>query len=178
MKKKYLLVLLIACFVIVIDQVTKIYIHTKFQLGESIVVIKDFFNFTYVRNYGAAFGFLAESHPTFREIFFLSMPPIAIIIIGMILRTVKDNDFLQISGLALICGGALGNYIDRLNYRYVIDFLDFHLYNKYSYPAFNIADSAIVCGVGILILVMILEKKKEQQSQASTSTGTEVEQRT
>lgn len=178
MKKKYLLVLLIACFVIVIDQVTKIYIHTKFQLGESIVVIKDFFNFTYVRNYGAAFGFLAESHPTFREIFFLSMPPIAIIIIGMILRTVKDNDFLQISGLALICGGALGNYIDRLNYRYVIDFLDFHLYNKYSYPAFNIADSAIVCGVGILILVMILEKKKEQHSQASTSTGTQVEQRT
>lgn len=161
MKKKYLLVFIISCLVIVFDQITKIYIHTKFQLGESVVIIKNFFNFTYVRNYGAAFGFLAESHPTFREIFFLSMPPIAIIIIVMILRTVRDNDFLQISGLALICGGALGNYIDRLNYRYVIDFLDFHFYNKYSYPAFNIADSAIVCGVGILILVMILEKRQE-----------------
>lgn len=164
MKKKYILVLLIACIVIVLDQVTKIYIHTKFQLGESTVIIKDFFNFTYVRNYGAAFGFLAESHPTFREIFFLSMPPIAIIIIGMILRTVKENDFLQITALSLICGGALGNYIDRINYRYVIDFIDFHLYNKYSYPAFNIADSAIVCGVGILVLVMILEKKRESQT--------------
>ena len=161
MKKKYILLLLISCLVIVLDQVTKIYIHTKFQLGESIVVVKNFFNFTYVRNYGAAFGFLADSHPTFREIFFLSMPPIAIIIILMILRTVKENDFLQISALSLICGGALGNYIDRINYRYVIDFLDFHLYNKYSYPAFNIADSAIVGGVGILILVMLLEKKKE-----------------
>ncbi|MCK6597008.1 MAG: signal peptidase II [Bdellovibrionaceae bacterium] len=161
MKKKYILLLLISCLVIVLDQVTKIYIHTKFQLGESIVIVKNFFNFTYVRNYGAAFGFLADSHPTFREIFFLSMPPIAIVIILMILRTVKDNDFLQISALSLICGGALGNYIDRINYRYVIDFLDFHLYNKYSYPAFNIADSAIVGGVGILILVMLLEKKKE-----------------
>ncbi|MBN8537515.1 MAG: signal peptidase II [Deltaproteobacteria bacterium] len=160
MKKKYILLLLISCIIIVLDQVTKIYIHSRFQLSESVIVIKDFFNLTYVRNYGAAFGFLAESHPTFREIFFLSMPPIAIIIIMTILRSVKDNDFLQISALSLICGGALGNYIDRLKYRYVIDFLDFHIFNKYSYPAFNIADSAIVCGVGILILVMTLEKKK------------------
>lgn len=160
MKKKYILVLLITCIVIVFDQVTKIYIHSKFQLGESMVIIKNFFNFTYVRNYGAAFGFLAESHPTFREIFFLSMPPIAVIIIMLILRTVKDNDYIQVGALSLICGGALGNYIDRLNYRFVIDFLDFHFYNKYSYPAFNIADSAIVCGVGILILLMTFEKKR------------------
>lgn len=160
MKKKYILLLIIAGIVIALDQLTKIYIHTRFQLGESYTVIENLFNFTYVRNYGAAFGFLAESHPTFREIFFLSMPPIAVIIIFTILRTVKDDDNLQISALSLICGGALGNYIDRLNYRYVIDFLDFHLYNKYSYPAFNIADSAIVCGVGILILVMLLEKKR------------------
>ena len=162
MKKKYILLLIIAGIVITIDQLTKIYIHTRFQLGESLVIIENLFNFTYVRNYGAAFGFLAESHPTFREIFFLSMPPIAVIIIFTILRTVKDEDFLQTSALSLICGGALGNYIDRLNYRYVIDFLDFHLYNRYSYPAFNVADSAIVCGVGILILVMLLEKKRSQ----------------
>ncbi len=162
MKKKYMLLLLISCIIIVLDQVTKIYVHSRFQLSESVIVIKDFFNLTYVRNYGAAFGFLAESHPTFREIFFLSMPPIAIIIIITILRSVKDDDFLQISALSLICGGALGNYIDRLNYRYVIDFLDFHIFNKYSYPAFNIADSAIVSGVGILILVMTLEKKKSK----------------
>lgn len=166
MKKKYILLLIIAGIVIALDQVTKIYIHTRFQLGESLVILENFFNFTYVRNYGAAFGFLAESHPTFREIFFLSMPPIAVIIIFTILRTVKDDDFLQTSALSLICGGALGNYIDRLNYRYVIDFLDFHLYNKYSYPAFNIADSAIVCGVGILILVMLLEKKRGQVPQS------------
>ncbi|MBL7545749.1 MAG: signal peptidase II [Bdellovibrionaceae bacterium] len=160
MKKKYILLLIISGIIIALDQLTKIYIHTRFQLGESIVIIENFFNFTYVRNYGAAFGFLAESHPTFREIFFLSMPPIAVIIIFTILRTVRDDDMLQTAALSLICGGALGNYIDRLNYRYVIDFLDFHLYNKYSYPAFNIADSAIVCGVGILILVMLLEKKR------------------
>ncbi len=167
MKKKYILLLIIAGIVVALDQLTKIYIHTRFQLGESLVVLENIFNFTYVRNYGAAFGFLAESHPMFREVFFLSMPPIAVIIIFTILRTVKDDDLLQTSALSLICGGALGNYIDRLNYRYVIDFLDFHFYNRYSYPAFNVADSAIVCGVGILILVMLLEKKKTQVAQSS-----------
>ncbi len=167
MKKKYILMLIIAGIVVALDQLTKIYIHTRFQLGESLVVLENIFNFTYVRNYGAAFGFLSESHPLFREVFFLSMPPIAVIIIFTILRTVKDDDLLQTSALSLICGGALGNYIDRLNYRYVIDFLDFHFYNRYSYPAFNIADSAIVCGVGILILVMLLEKKKTQVAQSS-----------
>ena len=92
MKKKYILLLIIAGIVVALDQLTKIYIHTRFQLGESLVVLENIFNFTYVRNYGAAFGFLAESHPMFREVFFLSMPPIAVIIIFTILRTVKDDD--------------------------------------------------------------------------------------
>lgn len=163
MKKKLLWLFAISGLMIAIDQVTKIYVHTTFTLGESIPVIKNFFNITYVRNFGAAFGFLAESHPTFREIFFLSMPPIALLVILKLLKDTKDEDQLQIISLSLIFGGAIGNYIDRLRFRYVIDFIDFHINNRYSWPAFNIADSAIVIGVGLLLLIMFLEKKQTQE---------------
>lgn len=167
MKKKYLWLAAIAGFLVALDQVVKLYIHTHYHLGESTVVIPNFFNLTYVRNFGAAFGFLAESHPSFRELFFLSMPPIALIIILGILRGVKDTDTKQIIALSSIFGGAIGNYIDRLRFRYVIDFLDFHLYGKWSWPAFNIADMAIVGGVGLLLALMFIENKKEKQKQGA-----------
>ncbi len=164
MGKKYLYLLVISGLVISIDQLTKLYIHTQFQLGESLVVVKNLFNITYVRNFGAAFGFLANSHPEFREIFFLLMPPVALTIILFILRTVKDSDRLQVIALSSIFGGAIGNYIDRLRFRYVIDFLDFHINEKYTWPAFNVADSAIVSGVCILLLMMLLESKSQKRS--------------
>jgi signal peptidase II len=166
MNKKYIWLILISAFLVAIDQLSKVYVHTHFHLGESISVIQNFFNLTYVRNFGAAFGFLAESHPSFREIFFLVMPPIALVIILAILRGVPESDTKQIVALSSIFGGALGNYIDRLRFRYVIDFLDFHLYNRWSWPAFNIADMAIVGGVGLLIILMYWENKKEAEAKA------------
>ncbi|MGZ3742492.1 MAG: signal peptidase II [Pseudobdellovibrionaceae bacterium] len=166
MKKKYLYLAVITGLLVAADQLVKMYIHTQFHLGESIVVIPNFFNLTYVRNFGAAFGFLAESHPTFREIFFLAMPPVALIIILTIMHGVKDEDTKQIIALSAIFGGAIGNYVDRLRFRYVIDFLDFHLNNKYSWPAFNIADSAIVCGVCLLLLMMVFESKHKKSEEA------------
>lgn len=168
MKKKYIWLLAIAGFLIALDQGVKMFIHTHFHLGESVSVIPNFFNLTYVRNFGAAFGFLAESHPSFRELFFLSMPPIALVIILGILRGVKDDDTKQIIALSSIFGGAIGNYIDRLRFRYVIDFLDFHLYGRWSWPAFNIADMAIVGGVGLLLLLMVIENKKKEKSESAT----------
>jgi signal peptidase II len=166
MKKKYLYLTVIAGLLVALDQLIKMYIHTQFHLGESTVIIANFFNLTYVRNFGAAFGFLAESHPAFREAFFLAMPPVALGIILAILRGVKDDDTKQIVALSCIFGGAIGNYIDRLRFRYVIDFLDFHLNNQYSWPAFNIADSAIVGGVGLLLFMMFMESRAKKQDEA------------
>ncbi len=160
LKKKYIWLLVIGGLFIALDQIVKIYVHTHFHLGESIPVIPNFFNLTYVRNPGAAFGFLAETHPSFREMFFLIMPPIALVIILAILKGVEDSDLPQIIALSSIFGGAVGNYIDRVRFRYVIDFLDFHFYNKYSWPAFNIADMAIVGGVILLLVLMLLEHKE------------------
>lgn len=159
MKKKYVILSAFSGLLIALDQITKLFIHTQYQLGESTPVINGFFNITYVRNYGAAFGFLSNSHPAFREIFFLAMPPVALIIILLILRGVKDSDKWQILALSSVFGGAIGNYIDRLRFRYVIDFLDFHLQEKYTWPAFNIADMAIVSGVGLLLVLMFFEER-------------------
>jgi signal peptidase II len=156
---KYIFLIAWCTFSVAIDQLTKLYIHTHYQLGESLTVINNYFNITYVRNPGAAFGFLAESNPQFRELFFLSVPPIVMLIIYFILRGVPDKDRWQIIALSNIFGGAIGNYIDRIRFRYVIDFLDFHYHEKYSWPAFNIADSAIVLGVIILTVLMWTEKK-------------------
>lgn len=146
-----------------LDQITKMYIHHHFNLGDSIPVIPGYFNITYVRNFGAAFGFLGESHPTFRTLFFLAMPPLAMLIILAILRGVAATDRLQIWALSLVFGGAIGNYIDRVRFRYVIDFLDFHVQEKYTWPAFNIADSAIVLGMLALVYIIIKEPHQETQ---------------
>lgn len=176
MKLKYLLLAAISGAVITVDQAVKMYIHTHFTLHESVEVIKNFFNLTYVRNEGAAFGFLAASHPVFRELFFLSMPPIALLIILAILRGVNERDRWTICSLSLVFGGAIGNYIDRLRFRYVIDFLDFYVVldpnsvppHKYVWPAFNVADMAIVCGVGILIFLEFTRKRRPQEEGVST----------
>lgn len=162
MRKKYLLLISISGFIVAIDQLTKLTIHTSLRLGEAVNVVPHFFNLVYVRNQGAAFGFLANSHPAFREIFFLAMPPLALLFILILLRGVDDKDVAQVVALSSIFGGALGNYIDRLYFKYVIDFLDFYFTTPsgrtYNWPAFNLADSAIVMGVFFLLAVMYREK--------------------
>lgn len=156
LQRKYLLLMCITGFVVSLDQITKLYVHTQFRLHESVAVIPDFFSITYVRNYGAAFGILGQSSATFREIFFLLVPPIACLTIVYILRTVKDSDLRQIIALSGIFAGALGNYIDRVQFRYVIDFIEFY-YGPHSFPAFNVADMTIVGGVISLVYFMLRE---------------------
>jgi signal peptidase II len=163
MKLKYLILISISAAIISLDQVTKLYILSHFGLGESIEVIKDYFNITYVRNPGAAFGFLADSHPEFRDVFFLVIPPLALLVILHALRGLPDSDRYQTIAFSLIFGGAIGNYIDRIRFRYVIDFLDFHIQNKYVWPAFNVADASIVCGVGLLLLPILLSFTKKSE---------------
>lgn len=163
MKKKLTWLFFLSSIIIIADQLTKIYIYTHFQLSESVSIVENIFNLTYVRNFGAAFGFLAQTNPEFREIFFLLMPPVALVTILFILKGVNPKDNTQILALSSIFGGAIGNYIDRLRFGYVIDFLDFHYKNRYNYPAFNIADSAIVLGVSVLFILMFLEEKNKKK---------------
>lgn len=151
--KKYLILMALSGLIICLDQATKLYIHSQFMHGESIEVIKNFFNLTYVRNTGAAFGFLRDANETLRTIFFLSVPPIAAIAILFLLRGTPKEDTWSIISLSSIFAGAIGNYIDRLRFGFVVDFLDFHYFNRISWPAFNVADISIVTGICLMLLL-------------------------
>lgn len=168
LSRKYYLLMLIAGVSLVLDQWTKILILSHFQYGETYPIIQDIFHFTYVRNPGAAFGIFRDFPELFRKIFFLSLPPIAMVVILNILRTVEESDLWQIFALSMIFGGAFGNYIDRIRFGYVVDFLDFHYKNVWSYPAFNIADSCIVSGIGILLVLMFV---RDRQNKNGTQTS-------
>ena len=138
--------------VIILDQWTKLLVLGSFEYGESIPLIHDFFSLTYVRNTGAAFGFLASANPNFRIPFFLAVPIVAMVILGFLYRDLPKSARWRSLALGLVTGGALGNLIDRVRLGYVVDFLDFHYKNAYYFPAFNVADSAICVGVAILLL--------------------------
>jgi signal peptidase II len=162
LESRYFALAAIACVVVTFDQLTKLYIHSHFGIGDSVAVFPGWFNITYVRNTGAAFGILRNSMETFRQVFFMVIPPLAMVIIAAILRGVANTDRAQVLALSLIFGGALGNYVDRLRFGYVIDFLDFHAKDFYSWPAFNVADSCIVVGVGLILIMMAFTKQSKK----------------
>ena len=139
-------------FVILLDQWTKFLVIAHFEYGESLTMIQNFFSLTYVRNTGAAFGFMAQANPTLRVPFFLAVPIIAMVVLGFLYRDLPRDGKWRALALGLVSGGAIGNLIDRLRLGYVVDFLDFHYHTDYYFPAFNVADSAICLGVGILLL--------------------------
>lgn len=170
--RRFLFLVIVAGLVVSIDQVSKLYIHTSFYLGESLVVIKDYFSITYVRNPAAAFGILGSAPESFRKAFFLILPPLAMLLILYLMRSTPEHDRWQVAALSLIFGGALGNYIDRLQYGFVVDFLDFHYQSYYAWPAFNVADMAIVVGSSILFFFLALQTKSEwQQSRKNAETS-------
>ncbi|SEA98165.1 signal peptidase II [Alkalimonas amylolytica] len=138
----------LALLVLVLDQVTKQWVHHSMALYDSIQLLP-FFNLTYVRNPGAAFSFLSDAGG-WQRWFFTVVAVVIIAVLSVWLSRLTAKASKLTLGLNLIIGGAIGNLIDRLWHGYVIDF--FHLYyQNWHYPAFNIADSAIVIGAGLLI---------------------------
>jgi signal peptidase II len=158
MNIKYLILACLTGFIIALDQLSKAYIWTHYQLYQSTPIIRSFFNITYARNTGAAFSFLASAAPKFRQPFFMLIPLFAMIAIIWILRETRETQRGQIVALSFIFAGALGNYIDRLRVGYVVDFLDFHWKEVYHFAAFNVADSAICVGVALLLLQRVTEQ--------------------
>ncbi len=157
MALKYRILLATTAIILVLDQLTKIYIDRSFRLYESITVIENFFSITYVRNKGAAFGIFAES--SFRIPFFLTVGVVAAAAILWYISRLDAEKKLAPFALALIFSGALGNLIDRVRLGEVIDFLDAHWY-QHHWPAFNVADSAITVGVGLLLIEMWREERR------------------
>lgn len=159
MKPKYLILICVSAIVLVIDQVTKLRIARTMDLHSSITVVENFFNITYLRNKGAAFGVLA--HSSYRLPFFIMVSLVAIAVIAGVLHRLRPDQKFTALALALIFSGALGNLIDRVRLGEVIDFLDAHWYSHH-WPAFNVADSAICVGVFLLAIDMFIEEKRQK----------------
>jgi signal peptidase II len=149
--KKYGLFAMTAVVVIIVDQLTKYWIDSSMMLHDSITVLNGFFSITYVRNPGAAFGFLAGASPAFRYVFFIAINIIAITLILSYIKKATMEESRLILALSFIMAGAVGNLIDRVRFGEVVDFLDFYIGSAH-WPAFNVADSSITVGAFFLIL--------------------------
>jgi signal peptidase II len=141
----------VAAIVVVADQFTKSWILDNFALHESRTIIPGFFNLTSIRNTGAAFGLLAGSNGAWRPWFFGAIAVAALVSIAFLFNHYSRKGRIFVFSLACIAGGAVGNLIDRVRFGSVVDFLDFYI-GRYHWPAFNVADSAIVVGVGLFLL--------------------------
>lgn len=152
----------IAVAVVIVDQLSKLWIMATFSLHEQQDIIPGFFNLVYVTNTGAAFGFLAGSKTMLRQAFFVAVAIVALIIIVFAYGQLKRQGKIFVYALGFIAGGAVGNLIDRLRFGSVVDFLDFYL-GSHHWPAFNAADSAITIGVGLFLLGTLLQHLKERK---------------
>ncbi|MDX2028015.1 MAG: signal peptidase II [Alphaproteobacteria bacterium] len=140
----YLIALVLVC-----DQMTKWWILNEVMRPPQIVPINSFFNLVLVWNKGVTFGLLNQYAP---DIMPWILTGTAILITGLLTRWLLRTSSTTVAlGLGAVIGGAVGNIIDRLRHGAVVDFLDFH-FRTYHWPAFNVADSAIVIGVSLLLL--------------------------
>jgi signal peptidase II len=140
------------------DQFSKFIVQRTMELGQSVPIVSNLFHLTYILNPGAAFGLLAN-----RTVFFVIVT--VVMVIGTIIyyiRSGQKRGALPIA-LGLLLGGALGNLVDRIRYGKVVDFIDFRVW-----PVFNLADTAIVTGTGLLVLILWLMDKKQSQEKVDS----------
>jgi len=175
---KGLIILVAGIFLL--DQISKLLVKYTMQLGDPIPILGSFFQLTYVENSGMAFGIHVDN----RVLFTLLSVFALILVVYYLIKSRKEHPLLQVA-LALILGGALGNIFDRILHGKVVDFFDFEFfdislpafsflfidfqeYHMTRWPVFNIADSAVTCGM-ILIAVSVLFVKETSKSEVSTT---------
>jgi signal peptidase II len=139
------LFLIVAALIVTFDQLSKLWIRAHLALGESLP-LTDRLSLTHVGNTGSAFGLLAN-----RTVLLIIIGIASLLIVLLFLRYLSQVTTLSMVSIGLVWGGAVGNFIDRLRFGYVTDFIYFRLWGDFYWPAFNIADAAITVGVFVLI---------------------------
>jgi len=147
----------LASMVFALDRLTKRIIESRMSVFDTHTVIPGFFDIVHARNRGAAFSIFADSTSPLRPFLLIGLSLAALILVAGILRKASSMDKPTAIGLSLILGGALGNVFDRIVSGAVTDFLDFYI-GTLHWPAFNVADSAIVIGSGLLLLSLLRPK--------------------
>lgn len=142
----------------IIDQIVKLFISFNIDVNSSICVIKNFFYISHVHNFGAAFSILYGG-----RVFLIFISIVALVCLYKFLLKNKVFKNLEIISYSMLIGGILGNLFDRIFYGYVIDYLDFYIFD-YNYPVFNIADMCIVISVCLLVIDMFRGGKNEVSS--------------
>jgi signal peptidase II len=141
--------LAVTAVIIFLDLQTKQMVSEELALYRPVEVFS-WLNITLAHNYGAAFSFLSDAGGWQRWFFIVLASAVSVVLLVWILRLPR-KEWMTGLGLALVLGGAIGNLVDRIRLGYVVDFIDFHV-GDWHYPAFNVADSAITCGVILLLL--------------------------
>ena len=159
MSPKLKIFLIVAPFVLVLDQLTKYFVNAHLAPYASITLIENFVHLSHVRNPGGAFGVLSWVHPKF----FIVISGLAIGIVVVFFASLEKTQRLPATALSLILGGAVGNLIDRVRLGSVIDFIDVH-WHTLKWPAFNVADSAITIGVVLLIIEILSGETQRRQA--------------
>jgi signal peptidase II len=160
--------IMIASLILLCDRMTKALVAQKITLHDSVDVIPGMFRLTHVQNQGAAFGLFAESPFEWKVAMLVMFSLAALAVVSALLW--KNGNALNATAIALslVFGGALGNLWDRVTSGRVIDFLDFYVGNHH-WPAFNIADSAIVVGALLLLSEIFLAPQEDKQEEKVVS---------
>ena len=152
---------LLIAMVVILDRVTKLYIRSYWSDTDVLPVIRGFFNIVHVENPGAAFGMLAEGGGVWRRLILLGISLVVMCVVATMLwkPVAGRGGALVQTGLALVFGGALGNFWDRAFRGTVTDFLQF-FFGSYEFPSFNVADTAINIGAALLILDLLWSRNR------------------
>lgn len=154
---------LIAALVVLLDRGTKWLVASRITLNDSIIVLPGFFRLTHVQNTGAAFGLFADSSSEWKVSILVVFSLLALVVVSALLWKNSHSMTITGVGLSLILGGAVGNLWDRLISGHVVDFFDFYL-GSYHWPAFNVADSAIVVGALLLVSEILFAKNAPERT--------------
>jgi signal peptidase II len=158
---------LIAALVLLLDRFTKRVVAANIPVRDYVPVIPGFFRLTHVENPGAAFGLFAESPAQWKVGALISFSVLALIVVSALLWKNSHSLSTMTVGLSLILGGAMGNLWDRMFSGHVVDFLDFYV-GSYHWPAFNVADSAIVIGAILLVSEIVFAKSPGETVKSSS----------
>ena len=141
----------VAVAVLIADQATKAIVERRISERDVVRVIPGFFNLISTKNAGAVFGLFAESTAAWKTPLLISISIIMLVAVVVLIVRTQNLQWSTAIGLSLVLGGAISNLFDRIRYGMVEDFLDFYFRN-YHWAAFNLADSAIIVGTGLIIL--------------------------
>lgn len=176
-KPNYVFLVVVSVVSLVLDLGTKywakIRLEDKSWSERRIDVIKGFFSFIFAKNRGGAWGLLQDEPETVRRPFFLGISVLAIIFIVSLYRKLTPQQWALKWGLPLVLGGALGNLVNRIQYNYVVDFIDFS-YKGHHWPTFNVADIAIVVGVGLMAVDMFTPNRTATKTPVAATPKTDV----